>query len=211
MQHRAHEEGAADLVALIANLHLESVIARVLAQTDGFLYSDNLLSRIGEWGWADEHVARPAFNDATMTSVRSESSLNKHHLSTPFTGAVFDLLVRRFVRHLLEGGAIDEHLERRCRHTPGRPVEDLSAEFAAARQRHREVFSESLRQARDDLGWLLAGAWRRTSLDGVTFGKVLTHLLEADAELGTDLADTIQEIFRAREITPAGPSRPRLG
>jgi hypothetical protein len=207
LQHRAHEEAAADLVALVANMHLDSVLDHVLGQTGGFLYSDNLLSRIGEWGWADD-VVRTAFNDATMTSVRGLPSLNKHQLSAPFTGAVFDVLVRSFVDHLVEREAITRDLAERCRHVPGRPVENLAAEFAAARARHRDSFREALRLARDDMGWLLAGAWRRTSLDGVTYGKVLTHLLEADAELGTNLGDTLVETFRARGITPTRADRP---
>jgi hypothetical protein len=211
LQHRAHEEGAADLVALIATLHLDSVIDHVLAQTSGFLYSENLLSRIGEWGRGEDDVARTAFNETTMVSVRSPSSFNKHHLAAPFTGAVFDVFVRAFVGHLRERDAIDADLARRCRHTPGRPVERLTAGFAAARARHPETFREAMRLARDDLGWLLAGAWRRTSLDGVTFGKVLTHLLEVDAELGTGLGETIRDAFYARGIAPERPHRPRLG
>ena len=84
----------------------------------------------------------------------------------------------------------------------------LAVDFAAARARHRDTFREALRLARDDMGWLLAGAWRRTSLDGVTYGKVLTHLLDADSELGTNLADTLLEAFRAREIVPTRADRP---
>jgi hypothetical protein len=211
LQHRAHEEGGADLIALITNLHLESVIDQVLAQTGGFLYSENLLSRIGEWGRGEDDVARTAFNEATMASVRSLASFNKHQLSAPFTGAVFDIFVRCFVRHLRAHDAIDSTLAERCRHTPGRPLENLGAGFASALARHHEAFRESLGLARDDMGWLLAGAWRRTSLDGVTYGKVLTHLLEADTELGTDLGETIRETFHARGITPDGGHRPRLG
>lgn len=211
LQHRAHEEGGADLVALITALHLESVIDHVLTQTGGFLYSDNLLSRVGEWGRDEDDVARTAFNDETMASVRSQRTLNKHQLSAPFTGAVFDVLVQGFVRYLRQHGAIDERLAVRCRHAPGQPMENLRAPFDAARARHREAFSESLRLARDDMGWLLAGAWRRTSLDGVTFGKVLTHLLEADAEIGTDLGEIIRESFHARGIVPEHGHRPHVG
>jgi hypothetical protein len=211
LQHRAHEEAGADLVALITILHFDSVVDRALGQTGGFLYSLNLLSRIGEWGWADHHVARTAFNDATMEKLRRQASLNKHQLSSPFTGAVYDVLVRCFVRHLRQRRAIDADLADRCRHLPGRPVEDLRGRFTTAWRRHRAAFRQALTLARDDVGWLLAGAWRRTSLDGVTYGKVLTHLLEADAELGTDLGETLRETFRARGITPERAHPPRLG
>lgn len=211
LQHRAHEEGGADLVALITALHLESVIEHVLTQTGGFLYSDNLLSRVGEWGRGADDVARTAFNERTMASVRSQRSFNKHQLSGPFTGAVFDVLIQGFVRYLRQRGAIDERLAARCRHTPGQPMENLRAPFDAARAHHREAFSESLRLARDDMGWLLAGAWRRTSLDGVTFGKVLTHLLAADTEIGTDLGEIIRESFHARGIVPEHGHRSHVG
>jgi hypothetical protein len=41
----------------------------------------------------------------------------------------------------------------------------------------------------------------------VTYGKVLTHLLDADSELGTGLGDTLLEAFRARGIMPTSADR----
>jgi hypothetical protein len=203
LQHRAHEESAADLVALLTALHFESVIAHVLRQTSGYLYADCVLSRIGEWGTGDDDVARHAFNDATLASVRAEPvALNKHRLSAPFTGAVYDVLVEIFVDYLVAAGVITRTLADACHHEPGRPVADLRGPFARAVRGRRPDVAEALRQARDDVAALLAGAWRRTTTDGLVYGKVLTHLLAADAELGGGRARLLHDTFALRGITP---------
>ena len=200
LQHRAHEEAAADLIALVTTLHFESVIAHVLAETAGFLYGDNLLSRFGEWGRGPTALPRRSFNSATLASVRALDPLTKHALSSPFTGAVYDVLVGVFVRHLVAAGALDERLAARCRHTPGVPVPDLAADFRRAYRAHAAAFAEALRRARDELGWLLAGAWRRSTNDGLVYSKVLRHLLAADAELGTGHGALVAQAFAARGI-----------
>lgn len=203
LQHRAHEEAAADLVALLTALHFESVIAHVLRQTSGYLYADCVISRIGEWGTGDADVARHAFNEATMTSVRADPrALNKHKLSEPFTGAVYDVLVEIFVEYLEAAGVISRALADGCHHEPGRPVADLTAPFARAARRRRRDVAEALRQARDDVAALLAGAWRRTTTDGLVYGKVLTHLLAADAALGLGRGRLLRDTFALRGITP---------
>jgi hypothetical protein len=203
VQHRAHEEAAADLVALVLALHFESVIAHVLRQTHGYLYADCVLSRIGEWGTGGDDVARHAFNEATLASVRAAPErLNKHVLSAPFTGAVYDVLVEIFVDHLVAAGAISRALADACHHEPGRPVADLSAPFARVARGRRPAFAEALRQARDDVAGLLAGAWRRSTTDGLVYGKVLTHMLAADAELGLGRARLLRDTFALRGITP---------
>jgi len=171
LQHRAHEEAAADLIALVTTLHFDSVIAHVLTQTAGFLYGDNLLSRFGEWGRGPTALPRRSFNEATLASVRAMDPLTKHALSSPFTGAVYDVLVGIFVRHLVALGAIDERLAAHCRHTPGVPVPALGDDFRRAYRGRAADFAEALRRARDELGWLLAGAWRRSTHDGLVYPK----------------------------------------
>jgi len=200
LQHRAHEEGAADLIALVTTLHFESVIAHVLRETAGFLYSDNLLSRFGEWGRGPTALPRRSFNDATMASVRAQAPLTKHALSSPFTGAVYDVLVGIFIQRLVARDAITQALAARCRHTPGVRVPDLGKEFRAAYRGRGNDFAEALRLARDELGWLLAGAWRRSTNDGLVYRKVLGHLLAADAELGTGHGALVAQAFAARGI-----------
>jgi hypothetical protein len=201
LQHRAHEEAAADLIALVTTLHFESVITHVLAETAGFLYGDNLLSRFGEWGRGPKALPRRSFNEETMASARAQDPLTKHALSSPFTGAVYDLMVGIYVRRLVGAGALDERVAARCRHTPGVKVPDLADDFRRAYRGRAEDFAEALRATRDDLGRLLAGAWKRTTTDGLVYGKVLRHLLAADAALGTGYGPLIAQAFADRGIT----------
>jgi hypothetical protein len=206
LQHRAHEEAAADLIALVVALHFESVVTRVLRETGGFLLSDCLLARIGEWGRKRGDVPRHAFNEGTLASVRALPSLNKHQLSAPFTGAVYDILVRIFLEHLAADGTISRQLADDCRHDPGAapPVPDLTAAFARAYRGRHAAFAEALRQARDEIATLLAGAWGRTTIaDGVRYSRVLDHLLLADAELGLSRSALLRAAFAARGIQPS--------
>jgi hypothetical protein len=205
LQHRAHEEAAADLIALVVALHFESVIAHVLRRTHGHLYTDSLLSRIGEWGHGKADVERNAFNEATLASVRAAPRLNKHLLSAPFTGAVYDLLVEIFVDHLAAAGAITRQLAADCRHQPGTPVADLSADFARAIRGRGAVFAEALRLARDEVACLLAAAWRVTGPGNVAYDRMLGHLLAADAVLGFGRASSLREVFGARGIVAVAP------
>jgi hypothetical protein len=202
LQHRAHEEAAADLIALVTALHFESVVTRTFDDTAGFLFSANILSRFGEWGRGPRALPRQSFNDDTMASVRAEEPLTKHALSAPFTGAVFDAFVGMFVRHLLERGAIDEPLAAQCRHQPDVPVPDLRADFRRQYRRHEDDFAEALRQARDDLGWLLASAWQRSTAGAITYSTVLANLLQADADLRIGHGKLLHEVFGARGIVP---------
>jgi hypothetical protein len=203
LQHRAHEEAAADLVALVVALQFESVIAQILRRTHGYLYADSLLSRIGEWGLGRADVERNAFNETTLASVRAAPRLNKHVLSAPFTGAVYDLLVEIFVDHLAAAGAISRQLAADCRHQPGTPVADLSADFARAIRGRGAVFAEALRLARDEVAGLLATAWGRTGPGNVAYDRMLGHLLAADATLGLGRAAVLREVFGLRGIVAA--------
>jgi len=206
LQHRAHEEAAADLIALVVALHFESVITRVLRETGGFLFSDSLLTRVGEWGRTRGDVARHAFNHSTLASVRALPALNKHQLSAPFTGAVYDVLVGIFVEHLAAAGAISRQLADDCRHDPtaATPVPNLAAHFVRAHRGRHAIFAEALRLARDETASLLAGAWGRTTIaDGVRYTRVLDHLLVADAGLGLSRGALLRQAFAARGIRPS--------
>jgi hypothetical protein len=205
LQHRAHEEAAADLIALVVALHFESVIAHVLRRTHGYLYADSLLSRVGEWGHGKADVERNAFNEATLASVRAAPTLNKHGLSAPFTGAVYDLLVEIFVDHLAAAGAITRQLAADCRHQPGTPVSDLSTHFARAIRGRVAVFAEALRLARDEVACLLATAWSRTGPGNVAYDRMVGHLLAADAVLGFGRAGSMREVFGLRGIVAPPP------
>jgi hypothetical protein len=211
LQHRAHEEAAADLVAMVVALHFESVVGHVLRETSGFLYSDCILARVGEWGRGAGDVPRNAFNQSTLASVRALPAPNKHQLSSPFTGAVYDVLVRTFLDHLAAAGTISRQLADDCRHDPTAaiPVPGLGDDFARAYRGRHAAFADALRQTRDEMAALLANAWRRTTIaNGVRYAKVLDHLLQADAELGLSRGGVLREAFAARGITPASAGTP---
>jgi hypothetical protein len=138
-----------------------------------------------------------------MTSVRVDPvALNKHQLSAPFTGAVYDLLCEIFFDHHVDAGAVTRELAEACHHDPARPVADLKRPFGLALRGRRPAFVEALQQARDDVANLLAGAWRRSTTDGLVFGKVVTHMLAADAELGLGRGALIRDTFALRGIAP---------
>lgn len=208
MQHRAHEEAAADFIAMLSTLHFEPVVARALAQSHGQLYGHNVLSRMGEWDMTKATSIRHLFNEATMDGARRDRKLNKHRLSLPFSGALFDLFAELLKDHLVERQALSRALARRARHRPGVPVADVRAQFARAHGRAPAQFHEALLDARDEMAHLLARAWRSMPLQGVTFAAAVTHLLAADAELaGTRhgrRAALIRDVFDARGI--AAPS-----
>jgi hypothetical protein len=87
LEYRAHEEGAADLVALIACLHFDHVVGRLLANTRGRLFSRNMLSRFGEASRGAQ--IRSAFNSATIWSpsvATAEAKYDTHAFSKLFTG-----------------------------------------------------------------------------------------------------------------------------
>ncbi|HEV8615201.1 MAG TPA: hypothetical protein VGU22_06880 [Methylomirabilota bacterium] len=210
LQHRAHEEAAADLVAMVAVLQFDIVVDRVLAQTDGQLYGANLLSRIGEWGVTNSEVERTLFNEATMTSVRKRKDLNKHALSLPFSGAVYDFFVEVFKAHLVHRRALSADVARRARHRPGTRMPDVGAAFTRARRAAPAEFREALLDARDEVARLLAMTWRATPRDGVTFASVAGRLL---AITGSNAIDggrahsaMLADVFLARGISPSLPA-----
>jgi len=210
LQHRAHEEAAADLVALFTVLQFDSVVDGVLAKTHGQLYGPNLLSRIGEWGVTNSEVERTVFNEATMASVRTIKDLNKHGLSLPFSGAVYDLFVEVFQAHLVHRGALTDQVARQARHRPGKRMPDVDAAFARAHRAAPAEFREALLDARDEVGRLLALAWRATPRGGVTYASVAGRLLElagaSAAGEGHAHPELLTDVFRARGITPARPA-----
>jgi hypothetical protein len=204
MQHRAHEEAAADFIAMLSTLHFEPVIVRALAQSHGQLYGNNVLSRMGEWDRTKATSIRHLFNEATMEAARRDRKLNKHRLSLPFSGALFDLMAEILKERLVERGALSRALARRTRHRPGVPLADVGAAFARAHGQAPAEFHESLRETRDEMARLLAHAWRALPGPSVTFAAAVRHLLAADTQLTTRRAALIRDVFEARGISP-GP------
>lgn len=214
LEYRAHEEGAADLVAVVACLHFDDVARSVLRHTKGRLFSRNALSRIGERGRNTE--IRKAFNAVTMVSpevVKAEEEYDKHRFAKPFTGAAFDVFVEIYERHLVERRAIPAALARASRSAIATALEEGSweatrARFAELRRdftlyfaEREERFVEALRDARDDFGRLLATTWDRTSVTDFSYARVVGNMLAADRRLtgGRD-AVIIRKAFAQRGI-----------
>ncbi|MGH6886871.1 MAG: hypothetical protein ACREGK_12450, partial [Geminicoccales bacterium] len=101
-------EAAADLTALIAVLHFDSVVARLLEMTRGNLYTFNELNRFAELGETEE--IRIAGNDIRLSTF-APGWTDEHDLSQPLTGALFDIFVDVFHESLLERRLISPEVE----------------------------------------------------------------------------------------------------
>src|SRR5208337_3470066 len=113
------QESAADTTALIAALHFESLVARLLEETHGNLYVFNELDRFAELSPHDE--IRIASNDVKLSHFAAGWD-DEHALSQPLTGAIFDILVDLFQEVLVERGLIPRDVAeatRQVRDEPG--------------------------------------------------------------------------------------------
>ncbi len=200
LEFRAHEEASADIVAMIASLHFESVVDRVLERTRGKLFSTNMLSRIAEGA-----TRRNAFNNKTMTNVRWHPNPNhyKYDLSLPFTGAVFDILVELYEARLVARGAIPRALAERSTHPGPGAIVGVQRRFAVHFRRRRREFKRALVYARDQVALLLARTWARSQATDFSYARVVGNMLAADAELtGGRRAALIRRSFEWRRILP---------
>jgi hypothetical protein len=233
LEYRAHEEGAADLVALVACLHFEPVVRRLLEHTCGRLFSRNLLSRFGEKGRATQ--IRTAFNAAAAWSpaiATAEAEYDKHAFARLFTGAAFDVFVEIYERYLVARGALPATLARKSQSAVATALEGLSPaeirrQFARLRQDFGEHFARSpdefrsaLLDARHDFGRLLATTWTMTTVADfpgrdrprgarqLPYAGVVAKMIAADRALGGRYGGIIRTAFGRRGITPA-PRRRR--
>src|SRR5882672_1496971 len=232
LEYRAHEEGAADLVALVACLHFDGVVERLLANTQGRLFSRNMLSRFGEKG-RDSQI-RSAFNSATTWSpsiAKAELKYDKHAFSKLYTGGAFDVFVEIYEHYLVRRGAIPPRLARDSKSASAtaidadspsathRRFERLRQSFEAHFARNKEKFRLALLDARDDFGRLLARTWVRTSPEDfpgrdlprgnnrLPYSGVVANMIAADRALGGRYETIIRAAFLRRGISPA-PRRP---
>ncbi|MBI4246001.1 MAG: hypothetical protein HY614_02320, partial [Candidatus Rokubacteria bacterium] len=93
LAYRAHEEGAADLVSLVAAMHFDAVVDRALHDARGKLLSPNILSWLGDR--RNPLASRLLYHGLTLKSksVRdAERRYDKHTYGLPFSGALYDLL-----------------------------------------------------------------------------------------------------------------------
>lgn len=221
----AFHESVSDLVALVSALHFDSVVDRLLAQTDGNLYVLNLVSRIGETSDLDE--IRIADNVVVMADVAvlwlgadgawhdpTGKGRNAHHYAQPLTGAIFDTLVDLYQEGLVARGAVEPGLDVR-QWTPEEAQASLAwvhGASARALERFGQAFREALQDARDCLGSALADMMTNLDADTVSFGRVAALLLEGLDRRGVPDLDALVENFLFRGIDPracwSAPSMP---
>ena len=227
LEYRAHEEGAADLVALVAGLHFDPVVRRLLENTQGRLFSRNMLSRIGEQSRGGQF--RTAFNGATTCSTSvttAETKYDKHAFSKLFTGGAFDVFVEIYERYLVQHGAIPASIARKSksavataldgappRVTRGR-FERLRRDFTEHFAKNEAKFRAALLDARDDFGRLLAKTWTLTSVrefpgrdrfrgrQHQPYAGIVANMIAADRSLGGRYGALIRRAFLQRGISP---------
>jgi hypothetical protein len=199
------QESCGDLTAIVALLHFDSFVDYLLAETKGNLLTVNGLDRVGEL--SDSRQVRVALNALRMSDVGDEP----HDRSLPLTGAVFDTMVEIFQKTLVTRGLISQDLRDASNNIPSDTVTldpaKIQSEFSAAYTGHEVQFKETLLQARDCIGRLLANTWGALSADFLTYHDVLRGLIRADRELTDgDNQPIIRDCFAWREIAPAPES-----
>ncbi len=193
-------ESAADQVALIALLHFESVVDRLLDRTRGNLYMLNRLNRIAEL--SEDKQMRLAANSLTLSDFAAGWT-DEHMLAQPLTGAVFDILVDVFHENLLDRDLISPKVEDLADQLEYRPEYEQLAQslFAEAYAQDPQGFKMALLETRDILGFLLAGAWSRLSPDFLNYEDVGNALLDEDQDrTGGRFQTQILQNFRWRDI-----------
>ena len=202
-------ESAADLVALLSMLHLDSEVDELLEASSGNLYTYNELNRFGELSSNDQ--IRLASNPLKLSDFAG-GWIDEHDLAQPLTGALFDILVDIFHESLLERGLISPAVEDLADQLQRRPEYEtaIQALFDEAYAQDRDGFKRALLEARDILGYLLAETWRRLSPDSLNYDDVAEALLAADHELtGGRYRRLIRTNLDWREIGSVGVG-PRL-
>jgi len=184
--YHAFHESAADCVAMIAVLHFDSVMDRLLERTRGNLYLPNELNRIGEL--SETKQIRQASNSLKLGDIPSLdmpverlTQPERHAMSLPLTGAVFDMMVDVFQELLVQDGLISRELDRLSR-PEIRRADERAVQLAFDRRyagRH-DAFKKALADARDYMGRCLAATWRGLSWD-LSYAQVAAELLAVDA------------------------------
>ncbi len=193
-------EAIADLVALLACAHFDSVIDPLFEQTSGNLYVLNRLNRIGEL--TDNKQIRIASNGVHLSAF-AEGWVDEHDLSLPLSGVMFDILVDVFHELLLARRLISPELEDLADQVERVPEYQylIQAGFDQAYPRDPDGFKEALLGARDYLGYALAGTLQSLSPDYLNYDDVARTFLEVDRRLsGGDFERLIVRNFELRGI-----------
>ena len=186
-EYLAFHESAADCVAMIAVLDFDSVVDRLLKRTHGNIYLTNELNRIGELSETQQiRLASQSIKLADVPDLRTPiaelSQPQRHAMSQPLTGAVFDMLVEVFQEMLVQDGLISRELDDLSRQEDSPQEQIVQAAFDRAYAGRHDQFKGALLDARDYIGRCLATAWRTLSWD-LSYGKVAAALLAADWQL----------------------------
>jgi hypothetical protein len=177
-------EAAADLVALVASAHFDSVVDQLLEQTAGNLYVLNRLNRIGEISGNKE--IRLASN-ALHLSAFADGWVDEHDLSLPLSGAIFDILVDVFHELLLERRLISPEMEHLVDLIERRPEYEalIQSLFDETFEANAEGFKGALVDARDQLGLYLAQTLIRLSPHHLNYDDVTAVFLEVDRDVSS--------------------------
>ncbi|MGO9420940.1 hypothetical protein [Roseiarcus sp.] len=201
------QESGADTTALIAALHFESLLERLLAETRGNLYTYNELDRFAELSPHDQ--IRLASNDSKMSDFAA-GWIDEHALSQPLTGAIFDVFVDIFQEILVEHGLVPRDIAELTRDVRSQPqnAQIIQVAFDAAFADRYEDFRAALVEARDAMGFMLAETWKRLSADYFTYLAVAETMIEIEGAMsGGRYRRALVESFAWREIgrVSAGP------
>ena len=193
-------ESAADLVALIAVLHFDSVVDTLLGTTRGNLYTFNELNRFAEL--SDNEQIRLASNFYTLSDF-AEGWSDEHDLAQPLTGAMFDIFVDIFHELLLDRKLIAPEVEELSDRIEQSPEYEsiMQPLFDLAYDANPDGFKAALEDARDYLGLALALSWSRLSPHFLNYDDVGEALLDVDHALtGGRYQRVIADNFRWRDI-----------
>jgi hypothetical protein len=194
------QESGADTTALIASLHFETLLAPLLEETHGNLYTYNELDRFAELSAHDQ--IRLASNDVKLSRFAAGWE-DEHALSQPLTGAIFDILVDIFQELLVERGLIARDIAetaRRIREVPEQAAA-VQAFFDAAYAGNFDRFRAVLIEARDYMGGALAETWKRLNANDFAYLDVALNLIEVDGMIsGGRFRRAMVESFDWREI-----------
>ena len=203
------QEAASDIVTLLSTLHFTSVVDHVLAETRGNIYVPNELNRFAEL--SPTHQIRSASNSLRMddvpdvrTPVDRLSQPDRHLLSQPLTGAVFDILVELFQTILVQRGLISNELNAMSRRADQGVDETgevlVERLFDDAFQDRGGDFAQALIVARDIAGSLCAAAFTQLRPD-LTYPQVYEAFLRADRLLTNgEFRDLLRNSFEWRGI-----------
>ena len=174
-------ESSADMVSLLAVAHFDTLIDDLMHQTRGNLYVLNRLNRIGALSKSQQ--IRVASNRLQMRDLAGRP-VDEHTLSQPLTGALWDIWVDLFHERLLDRGLIGRSVEELADEVEYHEEFDatIQPEFDSAYADDPKGFKRAFVIARDQMGKLLAGAWKKLGAQRLGYGELAQLLLAVDEQ-----------------------------